>query len=453
MRSLYWEIFISFWVATILIIISTALITSEITQKSSISAQERYFMDSYANAAIATYEAGHRTALTTWLENIGLRKHLELYLLTNKGVIIGNQDIPPIVHTISSRFAADELDEGIFKSGPLILSHEIQSTSGQIYRLAAFNRDSPAYLVRLPWTKVILQLLIAIGISGFICYSLSIYLTKPLRSLRLAAKALGKGHLKTRVGHFLGHHKDEIAALSDAFDSMAAQLETLIQSKQRLLQDISHELRSPLARLQIALEMGRKKSQDLAEAEFDRIELECIRLNDLIGEILYFTRLDHSAETLQTQPIDLFNLLDNIIKDANYEFSQQMSRVVAGKIEHCHSLLDPRLIHRAIENILRNALRYSPEDKQVTVSLYTDKATQNIYIDIEDNGPGVPKEQLDAIFNPFYRVDTAREKNTGGYGLGLAIAKRAVMLHDGKVYAVNRQEGGLLVRIALPFKD
>lgn len=303
---------------------------------------------------------------------------------------------------------------------------------------------------RLPWAGLTARLLIPTLSSGLICYFLSIYLTKPLRSLRLAAKSLATGKLYTRVGRFAGHHNDEIADLSYEFDSMAEQLETLMKSKQRLLQDISHELRSPLARLHIAIELGRMKCNDIAKSDFDRMEMECLRLNTLIGEVLDFARLDKSTNTLTKTMVSLPALLTSIISDANYEFTEITPRVIVGKIEPCELSLDERLIHRAVENILRNALRYSPGNQEVSVSLYKELSNNSLYIDIEDNGPGVPTEQLTKIFNPFYRVDTAREKKTGGYGLGLAIAKQAILLHDGEIQASNRKDGGLLVRIILP---
>lgn len=452
MRSLYWKIFTSFWLATVLIIVTTAWFTSEIARKSSIPTQERAFMDSYANAAVVTFEAGQRTALVKWLEKTGLNKQMNLFLLTNTGEIIGNHDIPDLVKQISTNLVNGELDSGIFKSGNLIVSHEILSTTGTAYRLAAVSEKPLSQVVQIPWAGLTLRLLIAFFISGLICYLLSIYLTQPLSALRMAAKSLAKGKLNTRVGHFAGHHKDEIAELSHEFNRMAEQLETLIHSKERLLQDISHELRSPLTRLHIAVELGRKKSNHLAETEFDRIEAECLRLNTLIGEILDFARLDKSTNTIKKAMVDLPKLLNYIASDANYEFSETTPRVVLGDIQPFRLMLDERLIHRAIENILRNALRYSPEEQVVTISLYQGTRKNSVFIDIEDNGPGVPEDQLAKIFNPFYRVDTARQKKTGGYGLGLAIAKQAIQLHHGKIQATNREDGGLLVRIILPQK-
>ncbi|STY29410.1 Sensor histidine kinase [Legionella wadsworthii] len=450
MRSLYWKIFISFWLATILIIFTTAWVISHIVQKSSLPAQEQLFMDSYANAAVATYESGRQAALLKWLNKIGISRHMSVYLLTSTGEIIGTQEAPENVKKVAENLLQEQLSEGILKSGKLIVSHEILSTSGKFYRLAAVSETPIYHFVGVPWAGLAIRLILATFISGLICYLLSRYLTQPLRSLGMAAKSIATGKLNTRVGHLRGHHNDEIAQLSKEFDRMAEQLETLVSSKERLLQDISHELRSPLARLQIAIELGRNKTQHLADVEFNRMELECSRLNALISEVLDFARLEKSTTDLYLIDTDLAVLLRNIIKDANYEFGEDTPRVKAGILEPCHLLVDERLIHRAIENIVRNALHYSPATEQVIVSIKFNETKDSIYIDITDKGPGVPPDQLERIFNPFYRVDTSRTKKTGGYGLGLAIASRAIQLHHGQIMASNNPEGGLLVRVILP---
>ncbi|ARH00258.1 two-component system sensor histidine kinase CpxA [Legionella micdadei] len=448
MRSLYWKIFLSFWLATILIIITTAWVTSEIAQKSSIPARERVFMDSYATAAVATFESGRHEALEKWLSQMGDSRQMNLYLLTSTGEIIGDPKPPDVVKQIAANL--EELDDGLLKFGDIIVSHEILSTSGRAYRLVAVSEKPLAHFVEIPWAGLTIRLLIAIIISGLICYFLSIYLTKPLRSLRLAAKSIATGKLNTRVGHFKGHRHDEIAELSGEFDRMAEQLEGIMNSRERLLQDISHELRSPLARLQIAIELGRNKVNHAAEAEFSRMEMECLRLNTLIGEILEFARLDKLLVPLNKTLVNLPDLLKHIIADANFEVSKGKPVVVLRQSQNSELFLDERLIHRAIENIIRNALRYSAPDPHIDVTLHSAESNTEIYIDIEDNGPGVPDDQLTKIFSPFYRVDTSREKKTGGYGLGLSIAQQAIKLHHGEIHALNRQNGGLLVRISLP---
>lgn len=448
MRSLYWKIFISFWLATILIIFTTAWITQQIVKSSSVPARERVFMDSYANAAVATFESGQKSALMQWLDTTGLSHQMTMFLLASDGEIIGHQPVPANVLKISRGLMNNRLDDGIIKSGNLIISHEILSTSGKAYRLAAITDKPLPHYIEIPWAGLAIRLIFATFISGLICYLLSIYLTQPLRALRMAATSLATGELSTRVGHFLGHNNDEIAELSYEFNRMAEELETLIYSKERLLQDISHELRSPLTRLQVALELGRNKTQHLADVEFNRMEMECVRLNDLISEILEFARLDKATTTLNLELIDLPGLLNDIIQDANFEFKKTRTSIEIDQMDACELMIDKKLVHRAVENILRNALHYSPPDKAVKVSLI--RKTGQIHLEIKDQGTGVPADQLDKIYNPFYRVDTSREKKTGGYGLGLAIAAQAIKLHQGSIITKNRKKGGLLVRILLP---
>lgn len=455
MRSLYWKIFISFWLATILIIFTTAWFISQIAQKSSLPAREQVFMDSYANAAVATYESGQQTALLNWLNQIGISRHMSIYLLTSTGEIIGVKKPPENVKKVAENLIKDQLSVGIFKSGKLIVSHEILSTTGNYYRLAAVTEKPISYFVQIPWAGLTIRLALAIFISGLICYLLSLYLTQPLRYLGMAAKSIATGKLNTRVGHIRGHTKDEIAELSDEFDRMAEQLEKLINSKERLLQDISHELRSPLARLNIAIELARNKTNHLADAEFNRMELECSRLNALIGEILEFARLEKSTAELSLTQVSINDLINDLAEDANYEFSShsQLTRVKTNILDSCYLLIDQRLIHRALENVIRNALHYSPENQEILIKLHKNDTGNYLYIDILDKGPGVPEEQVEKIFNPFYRVDLSREKKTGGFGLGLAIAARAVALHRGSITAKNIKVGGLMIRVSLPLNS
>jgi two-component system sensor histidine kinase CpxA len=450
MRSLYWKIFVSFWLATILIIISTAWVTSEIAQQSSIPAREQVFMDSYANAAVATFESGRHQALKQWLRQTGSSKKIVLYLLCNNGEIISNQTPPDAIKQITADLVNEQLNDGLLKFGNLIVSHEILSTSGHAYRLAALSEKPLSHFVIISWAGLTIRLTIAIVISGLICYLLSRYLTYPLRLLGIAAKSIATGKLNTRVGSFKGHRRDEIAELSYEFDRMAEQLETLVDSKERLLQDISHELRSPLARLQIAIELGRSKTHPQAHVEFARMEEECLRLNTLIGEILQFARLDKSVNELNKTMVDLVRLIEHIINDALFEFNKSSKPLFYHSSLSYYILCDERLIHRALENIIRNALKYSPLSKPIIINLGDTENKDHIIIDINDNGLGVPTEQLGKIFNPFYRVDPSREKKTGGYGLGLSIAQKAIQLHNGDIIASNRKTGGLHVQIRLP---
>ena len=450
MRSLYWKIFVSFWVASTLIIVSTAWVTSELARKAAIPVHEKVFMDSYATAAVATFESGHPNTLKKWLKHAGDSREMTLYLLCNNGRIFSNQTPPPIIQHITTNLVHAKLDEGVLRFGNILVSHEILSTSGKAYRLAAVSDKPLSHFIQITWASLAIRLLIAVVISGIICYLLSNYLTKPLRSLSLAAKSLATGQLSTRVGRFVGHHRDEIAQLSHDFDRMAEKIEKMVISKERLLQDISHELRSPLARLQIAVELGRKKSGAEARNEFARMEEECLRLNSLIGEILDFARLDKSVYSLQRTQVNIPALIEHIVADANYEFNKANKHVILTSIACCTLFVDERLLHRAIENILRNALHYSPNKDIVHILMALSDDQKNLIIQIEDEGPGVPPDQLKKIFKPFYRVDPSREKKTGGYGLGLTIAHQAIYLHNGTIQVSNKITGGLTVTIVLP---
>ena len=450
MRSLYWKIFLSFWLASTLIIVSTAWVTSELALKSAIPAREKVFMDSYANAAVTTYESGHAPALKKWLKHAGNVHNMTLYLLTHSGQLIGNKPAPPEIRQIAHDHLHDTLNEGLLTFGNIIISHEILSTSGGAYRLAAISNTPLSHFIQITWEGLTIRLLIAVFFSGLMCYLLSIYLTKPLRSLSLAAKSIATGQLNTRVGQFKGHYRDEIAELSHEFDRMAETIEEMIQSKERLLQDISHELRSPLARLQIAIELGRTKSNNMAIQEFSRMEEECIRLNSLIGEILDYARLNQALYPLKRTKVDVPKLIQHIVDDANFEFGQTKTRVQLKTINKCNLLVDEPLIHRAIENILRNALRYSPNKALVKIDVSLNSAKDNLIIEIIDKGPGIPEDQIEKIFNPFYRVDTSRTKKTGGFGLGLSIAQQALQLHHGNIHIQNQKPHGLSVRLSIP---
>ncbi|QDQ40940.1 HAMP domain-containing protein [Legionella geestiana] len=447
--GLYWKIFISFWLATILVIFTTAWVTSEIAQKASVPAREQVFMDSYANAAVATWESGRKEALDAWLRHTGVSRHMDLYLLTSKGEIFGPTPPSPAIRNISKNLVSDVLDSGIFKSGNLLVSHEILTPSGTAYRLVALSDKPIAHFIQIPWASLAVRLMVATFISGIICYLLSVYLTRPLRSLQQAASALASGKLHTRVGRFSGHGKDEIAELSIEFDRMAEQMESLIHSKHRLLQDISHELRSPLARLQLAIALGQAKAgPNVAEAEFSRMELECHRLGTLISEILEFARLEKAPGLSQMAACELVPLLKDIVNDANFEFTHSGKKACLEHTLPCVMQMDVRLMRRALENIIRNALAYSPKETSVKVSMA--RMDNEVVIHVDDKGPGVPQDELAKIFDPFYRVDTAREKKTGGFGLGLAIAQEAIRLHHGHIEAHLRPEGGLRVSVFLP---
>jgi len=271
--------------------------------------------------------------------------------------------------------------------------------------------------------------------------------------LRAATRQLAAGDLTARSGAPASTRRDEVAGLMRDFDAMAERLETLLKAQSRLLNDISHELRSPLARLNVALGLARQRSSGENTDMMERIELEASRLNELIGRILTLARLEDGEQAVPHTPVPLDELVLNVAEDAEFE----------AQARHCHVHTvipegdwgvrgNASLLHSAVENVVRNAIRYTQERTSVEIELSSEQGTQGAeaVLKVNDCGSGVPPQALEKLFEPFYRLDDARERQTGGVGLGLAITERAVRFHGGRVAARNRPEGGLQIVIRLP---
>jgi two-component system sensor histidine kinase CpxA len=293
-----------------------------------------------------------------------------------------------------------------------------------------------------------LGLLIGIVSSGFVCFLLARYLTSPLVRLRAATQRLSAGDLSARAGEPGAHRHDEIAELVRDFDAMAVRIQNLVNAQNRLLNDISHELRSPLARLNVALGLVRRKTLPEVQGSLDRIEQEADRLNELIGRLLTVARLESGEDQLLRSQISLTELLREIAQDAEFESQSRSCRVRVTGTDDCIVMGSPELLRSALENVIRNATRYTAEGTNVDVKVQCRGA--EAVVEVSDSGPGVPEAALDKLFRPFYRIDDSRERGTGGVGLGLSITERAVRLHSGNVRAVNRPQGGLMVEIRLP---
>jgi two-component system sensor histidine kinase CpxA len=260
---------------------------------------------------------------------------------------------------------------------------------------------------------------------------------------------------------------------------MAERLENLVNAQSRLLTDISHELRSPLARLNVALELARQRSGVDARSALDRIDRETNRLNEMIQRLLTIARLEAGNESIEKSPVDLEQIIREIAKDAAFEAQSRHCQVEATVVDDCIVMGSPSLLHSAIENVVRNAIRYTEEGTSVEVrleqgvglpntrlknagsrdlepekvELQNNDSSPEAVVRVTDSGPGVPEDALDKLFRPFYRIDDARGRQTGGVGLGLAITDRAVRLHGGTIRVSNRPQGGLMVEIRLPLSS
>ncbi len=272
-------------------------------------------------------------------------------------------------------------------------------------------------------------------------YVLALHLTSPLRRLQKAVEQFGRGDFSARVK---SRRRDELGQVARTFDQMADRMQTLLAAERRLLLDISHELRSPLARLAVAVELAR--SGEDREAALNRIEKEADRLNSLVGELLQVTRAEGDPRSLRDEAVRLDELLRDLVDDCSVEAKARDCRIELKANPPAQVRGDRELLRRAIENVIRNAIRHAPRETPVEVSLSKDGCAS---IRIRDYGPGVPEEHLPRIFDAFYRVETDRNRGSGGVGLGLAIARRAVELHKGRIVARNSAPG-LTVEIDIP---
>jgi len=270
---------------------------------------------------------------------------------------------------------------------------------------------------------------------------------KPIRALRRAFDAAARGNLDARATPSMGGRRDEIADLGQDFDRMATQLQAQINAQRRLLHDVSHELRSPLARMQAAIGLGRKNPDSL-ETTFGRLELESRRLDTLVGELLTLSRLEAGANG-HLERLDLMELLADIAADAQFEAQSNGRDVHFEGEDEAWSMVQATPIQRAFENVIRNAVKYTAEGTTVQVTARSEAGW--LEVEVIDQGPGVPAADLPDIFEPFHRGGDS--SSVQGFGLGLAIAQRAIKAHQGSIEAHNVSGGGLCMRIRLPLKD
>jgi two-component system OmpR family sensor kinase len=290
-----------------------------------------------------------------------------------------------------------------------------------------------------PALAIAIGLLASLGFSALLAW----YLARPIRHLRSAFASVAEGRFGTRVAPLMGRRADEIAGLGNDFDRMTERLQKLVVSQQRLLHDVSHELRSPLARLHAAIGLARQDPRKL-EGSLERIEREAARLDGLVGEVLTLARLEGGTASGTQETVDFADLVANIAADARFEAEAAGREVNLDCAEEVLVRGRAELLHRAVENVVRNALKHTSPGTAVTIKLSI--AGPRALLSVTDRGPGVAPGETERIFEPFYRGAAA----PGGFGLGLAIAQGAVAAHGGTISAANAEGGGLRVEIELP---
>jgi len=340
---------------------------------------------------------------------------------------------------------------GVLKDRHRRMEAEIVSdAAGQEFTIYLVDRIPPSTILAPGAEGTALRILFGAIISALVSFFLARSLTAPLEGLRLATRKIAAGDLNTRVGQSIPRRQDEFSQLATDFDVMAERLQTMQQANRRLLRDVSHELRSPLARLSVAVEIARKKGADNIRAELDRIELEGERLESLVNDVLGLLRETSEHSPKQDEDLDLAELLTELVEVVNYEVAEGKPGIIWHAPPSIMYYGDRELLWRTMENLLRNALRHTDADRGAVLSLSLEAQGRQVDMVVRDYGCGVPEAELELIFQPFYRVQESRDRSTGGHGIGLAIAAAAVGRHGGQIQASNAPDGGLSVRVSLP---
>jgi two-component system sensor histidine kinase CpxA len=451
-RSLFLKIFFSFWLAAAAIIGAITLM-ARFSYSESMPERLRGSVGEglalYAESAVHIYDHDGPHAFADFVRRSYVESGTQVFLFDDSGNPLSSIDVhgdADVANLVSQIQRQPESQERFYhlNLGKLTWGKGTVASSGRRY-IFVIHFHSPS--LGPPVFLSPLRIVVSILIAGLVCYLLARYLTSPVEKLQSMVKSLAEGNLSVRVAPQLGRRNDELAVLGHEFDQMAERIAALITSQKRLLADISHELRSPLARLSVALELARKNSDGRAVPALDRIEQEGERLNKLVGQLLALTRLESGAERIPADIVPLEDLVQQVVDDANFEARPLHKEVKVVVLEHCRVRGSSELLRSAVENVVRNGVRYTAENTAVEVSLLWKLDTA--VFSVRDYGPGVPDDELANIFQPFYRVSEARERSSGGTGLGLSIAERTVTLHEGSIRAQNTNPG-LTVIIEIP---
>ncbi|HET7880982.1 MAG TPA: ATP-binding protein [Acetobacteraceae bacterium] len=385
----------------------------------------RHLLSFYGGAALAAYQSGGQPALDRFIaaEQEITRAHLEF------------RPAPPDGCAEQARSPA----------GGRTFAVPVAASGGEQYCFYFMPLRAPPSRALFEWLTLGLEL----ACCGAVSFLLARFLTRPIRNLQRAATALSDGNLSARAVETAAGRGNEAAALIRTFNRMAERIASLIETQRRFVADVSHEIRSPLARIGLAAALARRAKGEAAEAQFDRVELEIEGASRLVHNLQELASLGGEQALSERSSVDLSDLLSDAIRNVAFE---RRDRSGAIRFLQAHGRLmvaaNAMLLRIALENVLRNALFYTPAETEVMVTLT--RACNRALIVIRDYGPGVPESALPHLFEPFFRVDESRARHTGGTGIGLAIVERVVSLHDGTVSARNASPSGLRVMIELP---
>jgi two-component system, OmpR family, sensor histidine kinase CpxA len=430
-RSLFLKIFLWFGTVVVTVIVGTFLV-GELMRPEHNAPPTRRPMDQilseYAQEAARQYEHGGQLALIAYLDRVQSESNMRAFLFNRQLQELTGRRPPPSAQIVARRVFETQRPQFTDDGSPPLFARSALTDSGAEYALVAESPRRSQFLFH-----PIMHLLAIVLTGGLFCYWLARYLTSPVTKLRAATRELANGNLDARVMPALGNRRDELTSLAADFDLMAEKIQSLVDSQRRLLGDISHELRSPLARLNVALELARERSGVAASSALERIQREAENLNEMIGQLLALTRLESGAAGLKKTEFDLAQLVRDIADDANFEARSRKRSVKLETPEQCNMVGTEQLLRRAIENVVRNAVQYTAEGTEVEVkveclettnledsnyrvsntkdkdqsSKFTgsrfepDPGQRLAVITIRDHGAGVPDNALAEIFHPF----------------------------------------------------
>lgn len=448
MQSLFLKIFFWFWATVIATAI--ALVITFIFGPGSVPSRWHSSLTDMARSsgmiALAELERGGAPAASSYIESLERDTQLRACLFDVNGNPIAGKGCDTFAD-MRSRAAASRSAEFAVKYGLVRVALVLPGPGGRDYIFATELPAGPRAAYGMDKAAVALRVAVAFSVSGFICYLLTLYLTGPILRLRQAAQQLAGGMLSTRAAASIERRGDELGALGRDFNTMAARIEELISGQRQLILDISHELRSPLARLNVALDLAR--AGKAGNLPFDHMESDIVRLDEMIGRLLTIARLETSDRPLDMTSVNISDLMSRIVDDAGFESQKRNVVVNLAAPDQCDARGNAELLHSAIENVVRNAVRYTAAGTSVDVSLRLE-GNSRLRLVVRDHGKGVPENDLEKIFQPFYRVAEARDRESGGVGLGLAIAERVFRSHGGTIRAENAHPSGLQVVIEIP---
>jgi len=448
-RSIYAKIFVWFWVALVAVTASVMFITVVSGSQPLGRRWMSLTMDLYARSAVDFYLQGGHPALERYMEEIEQSSGIRATLLDPQGRDLLGRGVPPEALDVLEEARAagkSRFQMRIRWTGASIVSTPQGNfvLVAQVFPLRSLWSQNPVGMVGLKFGFALLA-------TGLLCAVLARHIAAPIRALQVAAGRLADGDLSVRALPAIPPRNDELADLARDFDRMAERIQMLLQKQQELLGDISHELRSPLTRLNVSLELLRHGETDAIE----RMQTDLNRLDVLIGQVLTLTRLQVREGQKIVTKVNLRSIVEGVAEDARFEGRKDGKSVVIAQADDCWLSGDPSLLRSCIENVVRNAVRYTKPHTGVIIVLSNGNGAgvPSARILVADHGNGVPPESLPRLFEPFYRVSEARDLGSGGFGLGLSIAQRVVTLHGGKIMARNREGGGLEMEIQFPLRE